>query len=399
MVLFGEIWRSFDDQQRNWMPAFDGLSLMELRWISVELANVEFISSDDDGVGYEGSMLKGWFKRLYTHLTTSLLNPDGSTRAQDAQPARQAVVEEVKACRIRDAKKQIKKQALRRLAFDPDSGLPDDCRDPVAIITFYLESSPDLLELDDDPNDAATDAQVLLAPDIDEFYSNLPLIATPLSTILSTTLNDIRTIANAGTSDSAGSGSTPVPSEPPRTTRARNRQAMLRSITQVSLASQLEDRIRALRQVQLMELPAARTRMAATAAEVLATRAAVLERTVMLLERAKHGAMARAAKAKADHLVAVAQGIEGKLNVTKLDILATIHTPEVVGALHRYHQHLQDTRERLEERRAMALEELKSYEDSMDGAGRGPMKELARQYGSLIQEVEDVRMEIERLHV
>lgn len=46
----------------------------------------------------------------------------------------------------------------------------------------------------------------------------------------------------------------------------------------------------------------------------------------------------------------------------------------------------------------MALDELKSYEDSIDGAGRGPM-ELARQYGSLIQEVEDVRMEIERLHV
>lgn len=47
----------------------------------------------------------------------------------------------------------------------------------------------------------------------------------------------------------------------------------------------------------------------------------------------------------------------------------------------------------------MALDELKSYEDSIDGAGRGPMKELARQYGSLIREVEDVRMEIERLHV
>ncbi|GKZ89817.1 hypothetical protein AnigIFM59636_001064 [Aspergillus niger] len=329
------------------------------------------------------------FKRLYTDLTTTLLNPDGSTRAQDAQPARQAVVEEVKACRIRDAKKQIKKQALRRLAFDPDSGLPDDCRDPVAIITLYLESSPDLLKLDDDPSDAATDAQLLLAPDIDEFYSNLPLLATPLSNVLSQTLNDIRTIANAGSSDSSDSGSTSRPNEPPRTTRARNRQAMLRSIAQVSLASQLGDRIRALRQIQLTELPAARTRMAATAAEVLATRAAVLERTVMLLERAKHGAMARAAKAKADHLVAVAQGIEGKLNVTKLEILATIHTPEVVDALRRYYQHLRETRERLEERRAMALDELKSYEDSIDGAGRGPMKELARQYGSLIREVED----------
>ncbi|GAT25993.1 autophagy protein Apg9 [Aspergillus luchuensis] len=306
------------------------------------------------------------FKRLYTHLTTTLLNPDGSTRAQDAQPARQAVVE---------------------------------CRDPIAIITIYLESSPELLQLDDDSHDAATDAQLLLAPDIDDFYSNLPLLATPLSNVLSTILNDLRAIANAGSSDSAGPGSTSTPNEPPRTTRARNRQAMLRSVAQVQLASQLEDRIRALRQIQLTELPAARTRMAATASEVLATRAAVLERTVMLLERAKHGAMARAAKAKADHLLAVVQGIEGKLNLTKLDILAAIHTPEVVDALQRYYQHLQNTREQLEERRATALEELKDYESNIDRAGRGPMKELARQFGSLIQEVEDVRMEIERLNV
>ena len=95
---------------------------------------------------------------------------------------------------------------------------------------------------------------------------------------------------------------------------------MLRSVAQVPLASQLEDRICALRKIQLTEIPAARTRMAATAAEVLATRAAVLERTVMLLERAKHGAMARAAKAKADHLVAVAQGIEGKLKYVYIEM-------------------------------------------------------------------------------
>lgn len=33
------------------------------------------------------------FKRLYENLTTSLLNPDASTRAQSASPARTAVVE------------------------------------------------------------------------------------------------------------------------------------------------------------------------------------------------------------------------------------------------------------------------------------------------------------------
>jgi diphthamide biosynthesis protein 3 len=53
--------------------------------------------------------------------------------------------------------------------------------------------------------------------------------------------------------------------------------------------------------------------MAATAAEVVAARARVLERTVVILERAKHGALARATKAKAEHLAVVAQGVEGKL--------------------------------------------------------------------------------------
>lgn len=53
--------------------------------------------------------------------------------------------------------------------------------------------------------------------------------------------------------------------------------------------------------------------MAATAAEVLAVRAEIMERTVELLERTKHGALARAAKARAEHLATVAAGVEGKV--------------------------------------------------------------------------------------
>lgn len=79
------------------------------------------------------------------------------------------------------------------------------------------------------------------------------------------------------------------------------------------LSSQLSDRVRALRALQLEELPAKRREMAVTAANVIAVQALVLERTVLLLERAKHGALARATKAKAEHLATVAQGVEGKL--------------------------------------------------------------------------------------
>lgn len=79
------------------------------------------------------------------------------------------------------------------------------------------------------------------------------------------------------------------------------------------LSSQLQARMRVLRHTQLSELPVARRKMAGTAAEVVAVRARVLERTVVTLERAKHGALARATKAKAEHLAVVAQGVEGKL--------------------------------------------------------------------------------------
>jgi diphthamide biosynthesis protein 3 len=172
--------------------------------------------------------------------------------------------------------------------------------------------------------------------------------------------------------------------------------------------------------------------MAATAADVLATRTLVLERTVTTLERVKHGALARATKAKAEHLATVAQGVEGKLEyvlqhfvlcislkaigsttksnstfdrVTKLEIAASIYTPETLAALTRYGDHLRKTRDQLEERRMMAIEELRDYGDVdvSDGSGTqsagdgGTLAEIARRYGALAREVETVKMEIARL--
>lgn len=79
------------------------------------------------------------------------------------------------------------------------------------------------------------------------------------------------------------------------------------------LSDELSARVRNLRHTQLVEIPAARRKMATTAAEVVALRTHILERTVVILERAKYGALARATRAKAEHLAIVAQGVEGKL--------------------------------------------------------------------------------------
>lgn len=158
----------------------------------------------------------------------------------------------------------------------------------------------------------------LLAPDIDAFYSNLPALIPHFSKALSTTLNDIRKIANAGDPTDTGQ------SKEPTRSRARGHHAPSRA---PPLSSRLDERVRSLRQIQLSELPAARARMAATAAQVVAVRAAVMERIVVLLERAKHGALARATKAKAEHLATVAQGVEGKLRyVLSTDGLCPLET-------------------------------------------------------------------------
>ncbi|KAL4738304.1 hypothetical protein BDV11DRAFT_206061 [Aspergillus similis] len=327
------------------------------------------------------------FKRLHRHLTASLLNPDGSTSATDAQPARREVMNELRSCRMRNAKKQIKKQMLRQLALDPDNELPDECREPLTIVSLYLESSPNQLDPISDPRDGA-DVDTLLAPDFDQFYAKLPFIMPHFNRALTSALHDLQSLANAG--DKAA-----IPNTSTEGSRSRN-QARCRpkAARQDPLGPQLSERLQTLRHLQLSELPGARTRMAATAAEVLAMRAAILERTVTLLERTKHGAMARATKAKTEHLAAVACGVEGKLRVMRLDALAAIHTPQINAALSRYYQHLRDTRERLEERRRLVLNELKAYEDVDSSTVRGPAKPgpivgIARQYGCLIREIED----------
>ncbi|KAL5693985.1 hypothetical protein EMGR_004044 [Emarellia grisea] len=273
------------------------------------------------------------FRKLYQHLTTNLLNADGSTRANDEQPARKAVLE---------------------------------YRDPLAVITLYLESSPSRLDLEDgdDHRSSHDQALSLLASDIDAFYSIIPALVIPFSNALSSALEDLRAIAHAGKSLDCAASAPAIPhtSTLPTRTRIRTSRNQFKAKSQAPLASQLRERLQKLRQIQLAQIPAARARMAITAAKVLETRAEILKHTVVLLERVKHGALSRATKSKAEHLALVAQGVEAKLRIIKLDTAAILYTPEVVTALDRYRQHLRETRERLEEKQGKLLEELKGYE-------------------------------------
>lgn len=89
--------------------------------------------------------------------------------------------------------------------------------------------------------------------------------------------------------------------------------------------------------------------------------------------------------------------------VTKLEISATLYTPETVAALARYREHLRETEEKLAERRVLAINELRSYGDgevdseTVGSSDGGTLAAIAHRYGDLSREVETVRMEIARL--
>lgn len=206
------------------------------------------------------------------------------------------------------------------------------CHDNLAIISIYLDTPCAAIELDipqpDSPDQGQDGALSLLAPEFESFYSHIPAFILHFSNLLSTAIQDLRMLATINpdggdedTGDSAGasssergiSGSSRTAQNHNSRARARDRRVRSSMAPVPPLSSQLQDRVRTIRRVQLSELPAARRQMAATAAAVVMTQGQILERTVVILERVRHGALARATKAKAEHLATVAQGIEGKL--------------------------------------------------------------------------------------
>lgn len=247
----------------------------------------------------------------------------------------------MKQCQLRSAKKRIKEHTLKQIAFTSDNGLSDEvrpkytqtspfllqsplltpttqCRDALILIAIYLETPRSAID-PDTPQDAQSsphrpdDTLTLLAPTISSFYTHIPALTTPFSTLLSSTLTTLRALS--ATTDTDPTQTLPAPPTTNHQSRARARDRRVRtSLAPIPpLAAQLCKRVDALRNLQLSELPAARRELAATAAQLMSVRAEVLERMVIILERAKHGALARAVRTRAEHLAVVAQGIEGKV--------------------------------------------------------------------------------------
>ena len=78
--------------------------------------------------------------------------------------------------------------------------------------------------------------------------------------------------------------------------------------------------------------------------------------------------------------------------VMKLEALQSIYAPEVKGAIQNYEDHLARLRMRLKAREREAVETLGQY----DEVGRS-MGQIAERYVGLVQEVDSVKAQIQRL--
>jgi len=111
--------------------------------------------------------------------------------------------------------------------------------------------------------------------------------------------------------------------------------------------------------------------------------------------------VARHVKTKAEYLSLSARQVELEVKEKATRAERLVYSPEVVDALQNYMRNLKDGQERLKERERDAKRVLWGYGvGRVEGGGEGKekiMKEIAKVYGALIQEVKEVGRDVEKL--
>lgn len=201
---------------------------------------------------------------------------------------------------------------------------------------MFLDAPPTLNESESAEETATQDVHTsLLNGDIQNFHDSIHIFAPLISETISSWLNSLRSVADAGSLASTTSTNSNNPSsQRPNVPIANQSRSRIRSRLSLTnsrkaqtprLSTQLEERICRLREIQTAGLPASRQTMAVTAASLLALRGEAMERMVVLLERTKHGALSRGTKAQADYLATVAECMSNKVQyVTNTSSLRNI---------------------------------------------------------------------------
>lgn len=144
---------------------------------------------------------------------------------------------------------------------------------------------------------------------------------------------------------------------------------------------------------QSMSVTSTRTRIADLAAEVQNVHAEALETAIRVLEQTVYGSVARGVRARAEHLNAVAKGLDMKVRIlAKNDHL--FGSEELVEAVRTYDAQLEISLKELDQEVVKIKQELEGYEN----AGR-PMDQIADRYAQLLKKKGDLAKEVDRLKV
>ncbi|KAL2148880.1 hypothetical protein VTH82DRAFT_1566 [Thermothelomyces myriococcoides] len=337
------------------------------------------------------------FASLYTKLTTSVLNPDGSTKNGPSTKERRAVTEELNEYRLRAAKQHLLKHAISNanpkslqtqhapvpsLSKSRPRPQQQQTPAPVDLPTPLLDLLLLLPPLLDEPSDLSQESVKLLLsnPPLSDLPAHLPQLARLVSSTLHSSAVHLARIANPTTNPSFVHRS--IPALP---TYA------------ASLASTVAER--------KAELGRARLSAAAQLVALMREQTGVLSQLLRILE-AKHGPVARSLEFRATEAALTARRQEAEAETTLRLARRETYTPEAVRALANYASHLRDAKGRLNEAIRTLRAELEAYgldegdagsENDARGGREKAMREMARVYHDMNRQIEDVRTDLEKL--
>ncbi|KAH6621662.1 hypothetical protein B0J18DRAFT_368485 [Chaetomium sp. MPI-SDFR-AT-0129] len=337
------------------------------------------------------------FATLYSRITTSVLNADGSTKNGPANKERRAVTEELNEYRLRAAKQHILTDALCNVApqsqpaqHAPAPSLTRRARPPQGDAGTPSDVSPALLDLLlllppllGGPSDLSSDdaAMLLSNPPFSDFPTHLPQLARLISTTLHSSAVHLARLANPSTNPSYVHRS--IPALPAHA---------------ASLAATVTH--------HKQELTLARLAAARELTALLQDQTNVISQLLRVLE-AKHGPIARSLEFRATETALTAQRQEAEAEVALWQARRDTYTPEAAQALVNYAAHLRDAKGRLNESIRTLEAELTAYgvtrdsgpgqEGGTSSAGKQKtMREMARVYHDMGRQVEEVRGDLER---
>ncbi|KZF19938.1 hypothetical protein L228DRAFT_31640 [Xylona heveae TC161] len=298
------------------------------------------------------------FAQFHKQLSLSILNSDGSTKqsAERKKASNTPSQEKLAAFQLYSARLRLLRCSLSEITCRVEE-LPEELLEVIEIISAQL-NTPYF------PSDWE-----ILQEDVIYFEDHIKSIGKVVSDHLTSTALQLSKIIHCTDNVPAKSARSLISSLPQEL--ATRRAETLEK--QESLLSQ-------------------RLALGQLACRILEAHKEYLETIIRFLEQSKHGNFSRGLKAQAEHLAALADIMDGKLQILESDAISQIYTPDVQSALCHYYNHLKDTITRLQQRRKTANEILGQYES----AGPG-MNEIASKYGQFQKEIEAARADIQRL--